>query len=34
MANTQLDMTFLVYSIEGDTVLWVQDGLRSDSLDF
>ncbi|MAS80115.1 MAG: hypothetical protein CMA28_00595 [Euryarchaeota archaeon] len=33
MANTQLDMTFLVYSIEGDTVLWVQDGLRSDSLD-
>jgi membrane-associated phospholipid phosphatase len=33
MANTQLDMTFLVYAIEGDTVLWVQEGLRSDSLD-
>ena len=33
MANTQLDMTFLVYAIEGDTVLWIQDGLRSDLLD-
>lgn len=33
MANTQLDMTFLVYAIEGDTVLWVQEGLRSDFLD-
>tara|TARA_B100000686_G_scaffold354878_1_gene467901 strand:- start:6278 stop:8374 length:2097 start_codon:yes stop_codon:yes gene_type:complete len=33
MANTQLDMTFLVYSVEGDTVLWVQEGLRSDFLD-
>tara|TARA_B100000029_G_scaffold29400_1_gene28278 strand:- start:1410 stop:3503 length:2094 start_codon:yes stop_codon:yes gene_type:complete len=33
MANTQLDMTFLVYAIEGDTVLWIQEGLRSDLLD-
>lgn len=33
MANTQLDMTFLVFAIEGDTVLWVQDGLRTDFLD-
>lgn len=33
MANTQLDMTFLVYAIEGETVLWVQDGLRNDYLD-
>ena len=33
MANTQLDMTFLVYAIEGDTVLWVQEGLRNDFLD-
>ncbi|MBI88054.1 MAG: hypothetical protein CMB67_03385 [Euryarchaeota archaeon] len=33
MANTQLDMTFLVFAIEGDTVLWVQEGLRSDFLD-
>ncbi|MBR79874.1 MAG: hypothetical protein CMA88_03715 [Euryarchaeota archaeon] len=33
MANTQLDMTFLVYSVEGNTVLWVQEGLRSDFLD-
>jgi membrane-associated phospholipid phosphatase len=33
MANTQLDMTFLVYAIEGDTVLWVQEGLRSEFLD-
>ena len=33
MANTQLDMTFLVYAIEGETVLWVQEGLRNDYLD-
>jgi len=33
MANTQLDMTFLVYAIEGETVLWVQEGLRSEFLD-
>jgi membrane-associated phospholipid phosphatase len=33
MANTQLDMTFLVYAIEGDTVLWVQERLRNDFLD-
>ena len=33
MVNTQLDMTFLVYAIEGDTVLWLQEGLRSDFLD-
>ena len=33
MANTQLDMTFLVYAIEGDSVLWVQEGLRSELLD-
>ena len=33
MANTQLDMTFLVYAIEGDSVLWVQEGLRSEILD-
>ena len=33
MANTQLDMTFLVYAIEGDTVLWIQEGFRSDLLD-
>ena len=33
MANTQLDMTFLVYAIEGDAVLWVQEALRNDLLD-
>ena len=33
MANTQLDMTFLVYAIEGESVLWVQEGLRSALLD-
>jgi membrane-associated phospholipid phosphatase len=33
MANTQLDMTFLVYAIEGDAVLWVQEALRGDFLD-
>ncbi|MBR40726.1 MAG: hypothetical protein CMA89_02415 [Euryarchaeota archaeon] len=33
MANTQLDMTFLVYAIEGDSVMWVQEGLRSEFLD-
>ncbi len=33
MANTQLDMTALVYAIEGDIVLWVQEGLRNDFLD-
>ena len=33
MANTQLDMTFLVYAIEGNSVLWVQEGLRSEFLD-
>jgi len=33
MANTQLDMTFLVYAIEGESVLWVQEGLRSEILD-
>ena len=33
MANTQLDMTFLVYAIEGDASLWVQEGLRNDFLD-
>ena len=33
MANTQLDMTFLVYAIEGDAVLWVQEALRNDVLD-
>ncbi len=33
MANTQLDMTFLVYAIEGESVLWVQEGLRGELLD-
>jgi len=33
MANTQLDTTFLVYAIEGDAVLWVQEALRNDLLD-
>ena len=33
MANTQLDMTFLVYAIEGDASMWVQEGLRNDFLD-
>ena len=33
MANTQLDMTFIVYAIEGDIVLWIQEGLRNDLLD-
>ena len=33
MANTQLDMTALAYAIEGDIVLWVQEGLRNDFLD-
>ena len=33
MANTQLDMTPYVYAIEGDIVLWVQEGLRNDLLD-
>ena len=33
MANTQLDMTALVYAIEGDIVLWAQEGLRNDFLD-
>ena len=33
MANTQLDMTFLVHAVEGDAVLWVQEGVRSDFLD-
>ena len=33
MANTQLDMTPLVYAIEGDIVLWIQEGLRNDFLD-
>ena len=33
MANTQLDMTPYVYAIEGDIVLWVQQGLRNVLLD-
>ncbi|HJM13150.1 MAG TPA: phosphatase PAP2 family protein [Candidatus Thalassarchaeaceae archaeon] len=33
MANTQLDMTFLVYAIEGEIVLWIQEGMRSEFLD-
>ena len=33
MANTQLDMTFVVYAIEGDIVLWIQEGLRNEVLD-
>ena len=33
MANTQLDMTPYVYAIEGDIVLWVQEGFRNDLLD-
>ena len=34
MANTQLDMTFLVYTVDrGDSVMWVQEGLRSEFLD-
>jgi len=33
MANTQLDMTFIVYAIEGDIVLWIQEGLRNEVLD-
>jgi len=34
MANTQLDMTPYVYAIEGDIVLWAQEGLRTPLLDF
>ena len=33
MANTQLDMTPLVYAVEGDIVLWIQEGMRNDFLD-
>jgi len=33
MANTQLDMTFLVHAIEGDAVLWIQEGFRTEFLD-
>ncbi len=33
MANTQLDMTFLVYAVEGDIALWIQESFRSDFLD-
>jgi membrane-associated phospholipid phosphatase len=33
MANTQLDMTPLVYAVEGDIVLWIQEGLRNDFFD-
>ena len=33
MANTQLDMTFLVHAIEGDAVLWILEGFRSEFLD-
>ena len=33
MANTQLDMTPLVYAVEGDIVLWIQEGLRNEFLD-
>ncbi|MCH1591548.1 MAG: phosphatase PAP2 family protein, partial [Candidatus Thalassarchaeaceae archaeon] len=33
MANTQLDMTPYVYAIEGDIVLWVQEGFRNPLLD-
>ena len=33
MANTQLDMTPYVYAIEGDIVLWIQEGFRNDFLD-
>ena len=33
MANTQLDMTFLVYAIEGEVVLWIQEALRNNFLD-
>ena len=33
MANTQLDMTFLVHAIEGDAALWIQEGFRTEFLD-
>ena len=33
MANTQVDMTPYVYAIEGDIVLWIQQGLRNAFLD-
>ena len=33
MANTQIDMTPYVYAVEGDIVLWVQQGLRNAFLD-
>ena len=33
MANTQVDMTPYVYAVEGDIVLWVQQGLRNAFLD-
>ena len=33
MANTQIDMTPYVYAIEGDIVLWIQQGLRNAFLD-
>ncbi len=33
MANTRIDMTPYVYAIEGDVVLWIQDGFRSVLLD-
>lgn len=33
MANTRIDMTPYVYAIEGDVVLWIQEGFRSLLLD-
>jgi membrane-associated phospholipid phosphatase len=33
MANTRIDMTPYVYAIEGDVVLWIQEGFRSVLLD-
>lgn len=33
MANTRIDMTPYVYAIEGDVVLWIQEGFRSILLD-
>ncbi len=33
MANTRIDMTPYIYAIEGDVVLWIQQGLRNALLD-
>ena len=33
MANTRIDMTPYVYAIEGDVVLWIQEGFRTILLD-